>query len=320
MRLLYISILGVAAVSASSAGTIEIGGQSAGPITSPTNAFGLTAAYIGAGNSTWTERNFQANLFTNDTISNSTLGGSTLPDAVPTAPGSQQFVDPNNGVVFAMINDGSTGANLNQYWGSPNTAGSPIVSSITIPIGLSGLTGASILLNDWFGLNGVANNDTITFNFTGDGGQRSVNLSNGNQIADATACIAASPSWVTTPTNCTQFARSVSNAGGGSPFIPTTTDVAWSASYSNANANGATIYSGTSGNLSLYDINFDLSAFAVDTLTSITIADNNNLANSSRLVLSAITVEQAPEPSTVLLFIAGLGVIGFIGQRRKAKL
>jgi PEP-CTERM motif len=324
VKLFSISVLALAAMSVADAGTItlgeiEVGGQTAGPITSPTNAFGLTAAYIGSGNSgSWTERNFAANLFSNDSLSNSTLGGSTAPDATPGSAGSQQFVDPNNGVTFALMNDGSTGANLNQFWGSPNNTAPSLPSSITAPIGISGLTDASILLNDWFGPNGVASNDTITFNFTGDGA-KSVNLSNGNQIADATACSAASPTWTTTATNCTQFAQSVSNAGGGSPFIPTTTDIAWSANYSNANATGATIYSGTTGNLNLYDISFNLSAFAGDTLTSITLTDNNNLQNSSRLVLSAITVV-TPEPSTVLLFVAGLGVMGFIGRRRKARL
>jgi hypothetical protein len=303
--------------SASSAGTIEIGGQTAGPITSPTNSFGLTTAYIGAANiGSWTERNYAVNLFSNDTLSSSSLGGSTLPT---NAAGFQQFTDPNNGISFAMMNDSANPAD--NYWGAPSNS---LVgaTSITVPIGLSGVSEASILLSDYFGLSGSSglSNDTVTFNLTGDG-PISVNLSNGNQISAANDCGATkSPTWTGNTLNCTQFAQSISNAGGGSLTIPTTTDIAWSANYSNANAAGATIFSGTSGTVNLEDISFNLSAYAGDTLTSITITDNNDLASSSRLALSAISVDPTPEPSTVLLFVTGLGLIGFVGRRGKVRL
>lgn len=315
MRLFYIGILGTAAISLATAGQIEIG---AGQNGSGVSTQGLTSAYIGA--TTWGEKNYVNNLFLNDTLSNGTLNnvtgtgptgnGSTLPTA---GNGFQQFTDTNDNVTFGMMNDGSNGMN---YWGStnPNTV---TPSSITVPVEVSGVSTAYIMLSDYYGLSGASgvNNDTVEFFFSG-GGNLSFNLSNGVQIDSVHNCLGSNAS-AKTPEPCPSPSFSGTTTAG-------TTDMAWSGTY--AEANNATPYSGTQGNVSLLDLSFSLGDFSGQTLTSVQITDNNDLSLNSRLALSAITVSGAnaqlvtPEPSTVFLFLAGLGAIGFFGHRRKVRL
>jgi len=300
MKFFYISILTIAATSFASAGQIEIG---AGQNGSGVSTQGLTAAYIGS--TTWTERNYVSNLFLNDTISNGTLNGvgtgtgSTLPT---TAAGFQQFTDANDNVTFGMMSDGGNGMN---YWGSA----SPVTlapSSITVPIGVSGASTAYIMLNDYYGLAGLGgvNNDTVEF-FFGNGGTLTFSLSNGVQIDSVHNCLSVT---------CPSFSGSTTSG---------TTDKAWAGTY--AEATNLTPFSGTSGNVSLLDLSFSLGDLSGQTLTNVVITDNNALALNSRLALSAITIAGsnaqlvAPEPSTVFLFLAGLGVIGFFGHRRKVR-
>lgn len=312
MRLINFIILGALGATVLSAASVnEIGANTTNGISTG----GLTLSYItgngGSNPGSYAEDTYATNLFTNDVITagTSSLGGVLTPTS---ANSEQQFTDTNNGVVFAMMSDGSN------YLGSPATSGSAVNASITIPIGLGSLASASILLNDYYGVNGVTNNDTVTFNFSGAGGSVAVNLSNGNQIDSAQNCKANSTADLTAPV-CTSFASTTSNAGGGSATISTVTDVAWSAMYTNSVSNTSIPYSLTSGGLQLDDITFNIGAYAAYTLNSITIADNDNLKVNSRLALSAITVS-TPEPSTVFLLFAGLGILCYLGRRQKVQL
>jgi hypothetical protein len=309
MRLFYIPVLGMAAISIASAGQIEIG---AGQNGSGISTQGLTSAYIGA--TTWSEKNYTNNLFANDTISNGSLNGvtgagptgtgTTLPS---TANGFQQFTDPNNDVTFGMMNDPATGDSSNNYWASPASASS-IASSISLPVDVSGVTSANILLNDYYGVASQTHNDTVEFFFNGGAVTQSFFLTNGKQIDSTHDCTSVTPA-------CPNLSGATTSAN---------TDAAWTGSY--VESVTTTPFSGTTGSVSLIDIGFNLSLYAGDILTGIVITDDDNLVNSSRLALSAVTVSGAdaevatPEPSTVLLLLAGLGVMGFLGQRRKARL
>lgn len=298
MRLIKISLCGFFAAAAACAGQIQIGAGSAGGVSTQ----GLTAAYVGA--NSWAEKNYVTNLFTTDTISNGSLNlvagtagngtGSTLPTSLS---GYQQFTDLNNGIVFGMISDTSTASN---YWGSP--ASSPSTSSsITIPIGIFGLSDAYVLLNDYFGPSGI-HDTNVVFNYAATGAITK-QLTNGVEIDSAHNCGAPG-------VHCSAFSGTTTSPN---------TDIAWSGSYTEGV--NTTPYTGTSGTLNLLDIHFNLSGLAPagDTLTSITFTDLNNLTNSSRLALSAITFTNSPEPSTWLLLAAGLGFMVFLGQRRKAR-
>jgi hypothetical protein len=317
VRLFSVLLLSAAAVSIASAGNLEIGGSlntSTGVSTG-----GLNAAYLAG--TTWFEKGYSAVLFANDPISGSSLGGSTVPDATSAI---QQFTDMNNGVVFGMDSDAS-----DQFWASASgtTTGT---TTITVPVGVFGATQANILLNDYYGVNGTTD-ATVIFNFVTAGAVTDT-LTNGNQIDSATQCAANSTFFTTPPAGgtatCTSFGTSTSNAGNVGNPIATTTDTAWNAIYTgntnhNTTSTSGTPFGGTSGSLDLSDIQFNLSAYSGDTLTSITIKDTANNPDGSRLALAAISVQApltaTPEPSTIVLLAAGLGLVGFFGRRRMAR-
>jgi len=306
MRGIYISVLGMAAISIASAGQIELGANNGSGITTS----GLTAAYVGT--TTWSEKNYVNNLFVNDTLSN----GANLPSYQNSL---QQFTDTDNtaaggNVTFGMLDDGANG---NNYWASQGNSGSAIASSMTLNVGeIENVSSVYILLSDYYGVANMANNDTITFIFN-DGAVTAVaNLTNGVRIDSVHDCAGPNDS-ATTPEPCP-----TSPAFNGTTTSPNT-NIAWSSSY--AEANNGTPFSGTEGSATLLDLSFNLSSFSSDILTGIEITDNNNLAFNSRLALSAITVagtgvEIVPEPSTVFLLLAGFGIIGFLGLRRKVSL
>jgi hypothetical protein len=318
MRLFYIAVSGMTAISLASAGQIEIG---AGQNGSGVSSQGLTVAYVDSiaqAATPWVgEKPYSTTLFSAAVISNSSLNGvsettgvgagglSTLPTSQN---GFQQFTDPNNGVTFAMMADSTTGDTLNNELASASAAMTG-PSTITVPIDVSGAAQANILLNDYWGVAGsTTQTDTVEFFFSG--GSDTFTLTNGVQIDAALQCLTG------TTTICSTFAQTTSSPN---------TDSAWTGTY--ALGNMVNVYANTAGNAALSDLTFDLSAFAGDVLEDVTITDNNNGNNSSKLALSAITVSgsaatlsETPEPSTVVLFLTSLGILGFFGYRRKVRL
>jgi hypothetical protein len=311
MKILYISVLGMAAISLASAGQIEIGAGNSTGITTT----GLTAAYINSitqpGNGG--EHAYAGTLFASvQNITGSTLNGVAKTSAVgtggtsttPTSQnGFQQFTDPNNGVTFGLLADSAH--TTSNFWSSSSGTGS---STIDVPVNVSGAYDASILLNDYWGVSGsTSQTDTVEFFFSG-GATDTFTLTNGNQIQGSVQCSSAQTGGITTPV-CTTYAQSTTSPN---------TDTAWGASYS-GDTSTLTNFFGTSGTLTLSDLSFDISAFSGDVLQTIAISDSNNGNGSSWLALSAVTVT-TPEPSTVLLLLTGLGILGYFGHRRKARL
>jgi len=321
-RFYTVAALGMVAVSAAFASRIEVGSNTTGGVSTG----GLNSAYFGgsfpvvaAGNTAVVERTYATTLFAGETLTSSSLGGSTLPDS----PGNQQLTDTNNSVTFGLISGDGVNTYLSGGLGFPGGSGSAspqYTSSISIPVGVFGVDQAWILLNDQWGVNG-APNDTVTFTFTGAGAPAPlvVNLTEGNQIRTVTACGSASSTFTSGgvhggSTDCTTFATSATNAS-----------VAWSAHYNNTTSN-STPFSGTSGTVALSDISFDLSAYSAYTLSNISIADAGTGYDTSRLALSAVTLDQlvaadqlaaTPEPASMATMIAGLGLIGFVTYRRR---
>ncbi len=168
-------------------------------------------------------------------------------------------------------------------FGQAVTAATSGATSIVVPVDVEDVDDAYILLNDYFGVSSATYQVNLNFTFNGGSSTDTFNLTSGTNIESAVQCGSTkSPSWTGTG-NCTTYAQSTSSSN---------TDTAWSANYSNSSVN-QTPYSGTSGNLVLSDLTFDISGFAGDELDTITITENNNLANSSKLGLSAITVAGA---------------------------
>lgn len=316
-RKIAIISIGLAAIVNLNAGEIQLG-----QIISGVN-YGLTRQYMTTGLGsigTATLSNYDAVLF-----ANSTLGGvSPVPFAgysntsgTAATPGSTVNAV-SNGVTFAMIGDTATPSDAD-YW--TINGDTPV---IVIPVGVFGVKTVWTMMNNAFGPNGVNDTD-VTFSFgssandTGADVQTvTLDLVDGTEIRDAVDCTNGG-------TSCTSLdyaetltlLTGVSNSGSTSGILPTVNVAAenvYSAAY-NAGSSGP--YASTTGNVVLDETGFGFgSAFAGSYLVSIKISDVSGGSNSDTSV-SAITLMTAvPEPSTVALFMAGLGVIGFTRLRR----
>ena len=212
-----------------------------------------------------------------------------------------------DGITYAMVNNGSTtctaaGDGGCNFWSLRET------ESITIPIGVFGVTKAHLGLNDYWGLIGAQNTQVfLDFNTASDGSGAATtvqfNLTNGVEIRSATDC---APSIVSGP--CTTVARTATSAN---------TFNLYTSSYTN-NTVATGLYNGTNGS-----VNLDVLAFSVAAanqarwLVDIRVGNVGGGNNISRTALTAITLETSsvPEPSTVLMLLGGLGVLGYARKR-----
>ncbi|HEX4278873.1 MAG TPA: PEP-CTERM sorting domain-containing protein [Bryobacteraceae bacterium] len=341
-RVTVVSTIGLIGAVAANAGSVQIGGAS-----------GITANYInqgagavcaaGAGNCVagsttgWVERNYDNILFSGAT-SNS---GATTP--VPFTGYTQTGGTPSGmtatdtaGTTFAMLSDGvSSNGNSQNYWGSNGTNQVPV--SITIPIGISGVTDLWTMMdNQWGTLGG--NDATLTFNFgssstdtSGDIVSVAVPLLNSNNTNNSGDMRAAVGCLTTTTSTCNNSTNPHGTSAQNNVIngVTVNTKVVYNTfNYTAANPTG--YYAGSAGTLKLDDQEFIFgSQFANDWLVSVTITEN--LGNTpasvgttgnlpSELALSAITVDTvAPEPTSVLLLLSGFGAIGIVGARRRKK-
>jgi hypothetical protein len=232
------------------------------------------------------------------------------------------------GTTFSMIADSAS--NTSDFWdftGANNV--------VTIPIGISGVSEVWTMLDDMYGLNGNTYS-SITFNFGASNSYTTtssvtVNLYEGTEIRDAVECSTAGSGGTN---SCTSFAMTTaSNTLNGSlsgtnltGLNNVTTANLYTAAYSgssSATASGGG-YVGSAGNLVLDDQGFNFgSNFLSDYLVSISVTDTNASINTSRLALSAVTINTSemvsPEPSTWILFV-GAGLVCLLALRRLRKI
>jgi len=334
MRLTNFCVVGLVSVAACSAGSIEIGGTD-----------GLTASYLTSGCSgvgpcvtggagTFAEKNYDVKLF------GSAVNGST--HATPystynqTAAESGTLSSPYG--TFAMIDDSTTSAGDSENYWNGQGAG-----AITIPVGINNVTDVATMLSNGFGLAGVTGETMITFNFGATSNASTfdnvvvVDLRNAGafgssargQLGSAIDCVTSG----TDSCSATYAAGSVLASStpvttlNSSPATLTVLENNIATNLFGVNGNAYTsiaagAFAGTTGNLSLDAQDFLLSSLvapsANEYLVSIQVAEMSGLAGTSNTALSAITVNTTPEPSTVFLFMTGLGALGLARFRRKA--
>jgi hypothetical protein len=340
-RIAIISGLALASTIVASAGQIQVGAGANG-------VNGLTTAYVGSGNcggNCFDTNNFDEVLFENlnDAASpgtNYSINSATQNSITDTNANAQANGNGPGGVKFALINDGTYGSpcsietnqcgfNSSNYW---SIAGSPNNQTLTIPVGQYGVTQVWSMLNtDFagaangtpadrsvtmfldFGTSGGTVEDTVRVNFTNTGN----NSTGTGQIESAILCTSVVP------------CNGIANPNGG-PLQTTnpTTLTANGVSVGEYTDNMFSIkYNGTGNLLVLNDqglnlgtINFgafgtNLNTYLVDVRV---VEEGNSSYTSEYTALSALTVvTAAPEPSTVFMFLAGLGAIGFVGFRRR---
>lgn len=349
VRVALISTLGLIGAVAASAGSIEIGGPSGITSNYITQGVGATCAAgpglcVTGSTGGWAEKNYDTILFSSAT------NGVTPP--VPFA-GYQQTGGESSGltatsagnatsasgVTFAMLSDGTTNGlntgNSKNFWEASSAN-----SSITVPVGVFDVTDvATMLQNVWGTLGG--NDTNITFNFghssNATSGLTSVTfdlLNSNNQsgagangeIRASVACTTVTTAACNATTNphsiplvTTTLTGSDSNTYGfDSAYIYGAASTGGTYAY---NTGATNMYANTTGLLKLDDQDFVFgSAFANDWLVSISVTQNGTFGtNLSATALSAITVDSAtPEPTTILLVLAGLGGIGAVRRFRRA--
>jgi len=297
------------------------------------------------------ERNYDGRLFSNATENFATME----PYTTTSAPGDTNYQpyggntsgnilnDSTNTVSFSMISDGCTpgaGAPVTcsgSGTGTDNQSAdfyqfSSAGSVVTIPVGVLNVSNVWTMLENTNGLANVANTqvefdfgatynattglDKVILKLTNSGGGTS-----SGQLQSALDC--------TTPTACTTtyasgtpLASSPVTVDGSSTgtLLPASVTVTTNNLYSSLyNMVAAGNFVGSSGSAILDDQGFSFGTlYSGDYLVAIKVSELTGGSNSGT-ALSAVTVTSfataTPEPSTVLLFLAGFGAIGFCRLR-----
>jgi hypothetical protein len=88
--------------------------------------------------------------------------------------------------------------------------------------------------------------------------------------------------------------------------------------YTNGYTSASASYAGTTGNVLLNDQDFYLGGLVAPSfgeyLVNIKVQETTGTGQTS---LSAVTVDTVPEPSTVFLFLTGIGALGLARFRRQ---
>jgi hypothetical protein len=230
---------------------------------------------------------------------------------------------PVGGTKFAMLNDNGTTQNV---WASVSN------TEMVIPVGISGVDEAWLMLNNFAGVAGSQDTD-LFFNFGTSSNQTSgyttveVQLVNapssgtGGQIGSAVSCGSnnLAPSSNTAFTDCsTDYARGSLASSSVVNGITVLTDTLYQAAYTNTTSAN---FANTSGNIQLNDQGFNLGAYANMYLVSIGVQETEYSGSEATLSLtglSAITLDTAaPEPSTWALLLGGFAALGIGGFRRR---
>ena len=304
-RFAIVSGITLFTVIAANAGQIQIGG-----------ANGLTSSTVTGGGCSpggpCTEQGYVPVMFEH------------APVSAPVGPGT--LVDPlgdgGSGVTFSKIND--TG----NFWDIPTgTAG----ATLTIPIGVFGVTDVWTMINDIEATN--ARDVNVMFNFG-----TSATVASNQVVVKLTDADGAGNGQVRNGLVCNGCAETsqVALTGATLSGMNVVSNNIWSQSYSvlcqNSLAVTASIGStdaacGAQGTAYLDDQGFFFNSLALGGgltnlntyLVSVQVREISTVGGGAGL--SAITIDTAaatPEPSTVLLFVAGFGALGFGALRKKA--
>lgn len=300
--------VGLAAIINLNAGQIQIGQGNLGL----TNTW-MTSGVGSVG--TATLANYDATLFsgaTNGGTAPKPFTGYSNTAGTAATPGST--ITGSNGITFDMISDTATPSDAD-YW---NLLGN--TPTVVIPVGVFGVKQVWTMLNDATGVN--ANNaEQVTYSFgssandTGADVQTvTIDFVNGDEVRDAVDCTGggAACTSITYATGILASTNSVSNTGSAGAATYNITALNLFTSLYTAGTAGAP-YTNTSGSLNLDEQGIGFGAtFANQFLVSVKITD---LTGSDTAVSAVTVVTAVPEPSTVFLFAAGLGALGFTRLR-----
>ena len=280
---------------------------------------GLSSSMVtGGGCSTGgpcTEKGYVPVLFESAPVT--VTGGATFFDAAG---------DGGSGVTFSKIND--TG----NFWDLPTGTAT---STVTIPIGVFDVTDVWTMIND---IESTSSRDiNVTFNFgTNANGVGGTNVSKTVQLFNANAANANGQVRNALVCNGCVETSQVGLTGEVNNGVTVVADNVFTQPFSVlcqsqlaiAASIGSNSQCGAEGTAYLDDQGFFFNSLNLGGgltnlntyLVSVQVKEINGAAGGLGAGLSAITIDAAsatPEPSTVLLFVAGLGALGFGRLRKK---
>ncbi len=323
-KIIVLSVFALVGSGLATAGQIQIG--------SGTNGVnGLTASYIGSGiTGTFNEQNYDGRLFQTAQLSGTlvtppyttgtyTQASSPSPSTIVDT-GAGALTDSSTGVTFNMITDGTGLGGSNNFWQGA-TAG----ATITIPVGVFDVTDVWTLINNvWgtpnvngttvkfnFGTSATTTSETLTVALTNSGSTTGGGATPSGEVATSVQCTTTVAAQCNTfaigPTAASTLISTSGTASGSLPTISVLTDTLSAGMYNSAAGN----FAGSAGQVIMTDQGFQFgSTFYGLYLVSVQVTEVVGGAHTSESGLSAITVDATPEPSTIWLLIAGIGVAG----------
>jgi len=316
------AVLAIASAAIASAGQIQVGGVN-----------GLTNAYITSGCSGSSCIAGSAGGFIEQNYDEVLFSGASNGSNTPVPYSTYSTTTANTGTIsdgsqtFSMINDGVKSGGL----GSRNVwvgASSNPNDTITVPIGVYGVSNVWTMINTVLA-NVGARDLTVEFDFGSTSNASSVTaikvkpfdtgasgVTTGDSVQNAVQC--------PTSAACSGLANGapdtpVSSPSANFPGVTMVSDQLLGTNFIYTAATGS--YAGTTGNVGLDDQDFVFTgstlALALGSyLVDVKVIEADSVG-STEVALSAITLDTAaPEPSTVLMFLTGLGAIGFARFRR----
>jgi hypothetical protein len=315
-------------------GLAALGGANAATVFAPT-AIDLTKALVGVGSCATAACTPTVSTYNTGQYMN-TLFTTPLPTAPPPTPsGGLQPYPTNTGITtlpLILNQQSATYGNYDTYYSA-----NAINTDTTIVVDLGGFTGA----NATAGLFQVDKIWTMIQGTFENFGTQGITITLNGVAADGTTAISDQIQFKAgrdyRATNSTSVSCTDANASGGATASSCTgasSDTAQVSGSETQTVGGATntvitynnVYTGTNVNNYYLDVQeIDLpgagntGSFATGYLDSITIANISGTGTTKeRMLFSGLTVDQAvPEPSTYLLFVAGLGIVAFVAMRRK---
>jgi hypothetical protein len=298
MRFNFISILGLLSVAVANAGQIQLGGTNGLTYNYITQASGAVCA-AGTGNC---------------------LAGSPGGNATAPGNGSTGFIEKNYDV---KLFQGATESSVMPvpYTGYNQTAGEVGTDALTMLNNVWGTASSSADTQVTFDF-GTSSNTATFNNVVVVTLQNSPSGTSGLSGGEISASIDCSTATICTDANGAPSDESVATATlNGNPTAGVFVDggTLFNSAY-NTITSGS--FMGSAGTLNLDYQDFLLGSLvapnANEYLVNIKVTELTGGAGVSATSLSAVTIDTVPEPTTIMLFLSGLGALGIARFRRKA--